>query len=164
MDQFPSQVLTDSEIHTLVDGQASPEKLAALQLRLSLDPAGQATFQKWQRQCDALRGLHKPVLAAPVPKMLQLAAQQSFAAQQEINQWWRWSGMAATCCWHFTRYLGALAKSAVGTDMGETGFQFAADAAVPSFYWIDQGFGYALAGPVPRDVLMKLAEAVYRQL
>lgn len=48
--------------------------------------------------------------------------------------------------------------------MGETGFQFAADAAVPSFYWIDQGFGYALAGPVPRDVLMKLAEAVYRQL
>ena len=96
MDQFPSQVLTDSEIHTLVDGQASPEKLAALQLRLSLDPAGQATFQKWQRQCDALRGLHKPVLDAPVPKMLQLAAQQSFAAQQEINQWWRWGGMAAS--------------------------------------------------------------------
>ncbi|MDP3616925.1 MAG: anti-sigma factor, partial [Rhodoferax sp.] len=32
------------------------------------------------------------------------------------------------------------------------------------FYWIDQGFGYALVGPVPRDSLMKLAQAVYHQL
>ena len=46
----------------------------------------------------------------------------------------------------------------------ETGFQFRADGPVPSFYWIDQGFGYALAGPVPQEALMKLAQAVYRQL
>lgn len=275
MDQLPSQVLTENEIHTLVDGQASPEKLAALRLRLSLDSAGQATLEKWQRQRDVLRGLHQQVLDAPVPKTLQLAAQQSFAAQQEINQWWRWGGMAASVMLAFgvgwlshtawnggaetrlassapsrakmtsefvrqaglahvvyapeqrhpvevaaaeqahlvqwlskrvgkplkvpnlndqgfalvggrllpgeagaraqfmfqdavgtriTLYLGAVAKLPVGTEVDETGFQFAADAAVPSFYWIDQGFGYALAGPVPRDVLMKLAEAVYRQL
>lgn len=67
-----------------------------------------------------------------------------------------------------TLYLGALDKTAVGAgagaDIRETGFQFRADGPVPSFYWIDQGFGYALAGPVPREVLMKLAEAVYRQL
>jgi anti-sigma factor RsiW len=59
---------------------------------------------------------------------------------------------------------GAEDQSPVGSDARETSFRFAADAPVPSFYWIDQGFGYALAGPVPRDVLMKLAEAVYRQL
>ena len=60
----------------------------------------------------------------------------------------------------------ALSRMAPGVaaDIRETGFQFRADGPVPSFYWIDQGFGYALAGPVPRDTLMKLAEAVYCQL
>ncbi len=69
-----------------------------------------------------------------------------------------------------TLYLGAVDKTAAGAGAGagadtrETGFQFRADGPVPSFYWIDQGFGYALAGPVPREDLMKLAEAVYSQL
>lgn len=63
-----------------------------------------------------------------------------------------------------TLYLGALDKSAGSVQARETGFQFVMDAPVPSFYWIDQGFGYALAGPVPRDTLMQLAQAVYRQL
>ncbi|MBA3056757.1 MAG: anti-sigma factor [Gammaproteobacteria bacterium] len=69
-----------------------------------------------------------------------------------------------------TLYLGAVDRTAigagagVGADIRETGFQFRADGPVPSFYWVDQGFGYALAGPVPRETLMKLAEAVYRQL
>jgi anti-sigma factor RsiW len=63
-----------------------------------------------------------------------------------------------------TLYLGAVDKSANGADARETRFQFEADGPIPSFYWIDQGFGYALAGPIPRDALMKLAEAVYRQL
>ena len=60
-----------------------------------------------------------------------------------------------------TLYLGTVDKSPLGADARETSFHFAADAPVPCFYWIDQGFGYALAGPVPRDVLMKLAQAVY---
>lgn len=69
-----------------------------------------------------------------------------------------------------TLYLGAVDKPAIGASAGagadirETGFQYRADGPVPSFYWIDQGFGYALAGPVPRTALMELAEAVYRQL
>lgn len=67
-----------------------------------------------------------------------------------------------------TLYLGAVDKTAIGAgagaDIHETGFQFRTEGPVPSFYWIDQGFGYALTGPVPRDALMKLAEAVYRQL
>lgn len=63
-----------------------------------------------------------------------------------------------------TLYLGAMEKATGGVPAHETGFQFAADGPIPSFYWVDQGFGYALAGPVPRDALMKLAQAVYRQL
>ena len=63
-----------------------------------------------------------------------------------------------------TLYLGAVEKAPADADARETGFHFVADGPIPSFYWIDQGFGYALAGQVPRDTLMKLAEAVYRQL
>ena len=63
-----------------------------------------------------------------------------------------------------TLYLGAMDKAGAGDDTRETGFNFATEAAIPSFYWIDQGFGYALSGPVPRAELMQLAEAVYRQL
>ncbi len=64
-----------------------------------------------------------------------------------------------------TLYLGAVDGSA-GTSVGsrETAFRYSADGPVPSFYWVDQGFGYALSGSVSRDELMQLAELVYRQL
>jgi anti-sigma factor RsiW len=35
---------------------------------------------------------------------------------------------------------------------------------VPGFYWVDQGFGYAIAGKLSRPALQELATAVYRQL
>ncbi|MDO8458971.1 MAG: anti-sigma factor [Burkholderiaceae bacterium] len=63
-----------------------------------------------------------------------------------------------------TLYLGAVDKAPTGAAVAETGFNFASEGAISSFYWIDQGFGYALVGPVPRDSLMKLAQAVYQQL
>lgn len=63
-----------------------------------------------------------------------------------------------------TLYLGAVDKAPGGSGARETRFHFGADGPIPSFYWIDQGFGYALAGQLPREALMNLAEAVYRQL
>ncbi len=42
--------------------------------------------------------------------------------------------------------------------------RFASEGPVPSFYWVDQGFGYALAGKLPREVLLKLATLAYRDL
>lgn len=63
-----------------------------------------------------------------------------------------------------TLYLGAVDKAVGSTVAGETAFRFAQEGAVPSFYWVDQGFGYALAGQVARQELMKLAETVYQQL
>lgn len=65
-----------------------------------------------------------------------------------------------------TLYLGTLeAPAKAGVLSGqETAFRYEPQAGVPSFYWVDQGFGYALAGQLPRDALMKLAQAVYQQL
>ena len=48
--------------------------------------------------------------------------------------------------------------------MDETAFRFANEGGVASFYWVDQGFGYALSGKLPRQALLVLAEAVYKQL
>jgi anti-sigma factor RsiW len=63
-----------------------------------------------------------------------------------------------------TLYLGAMESAAAGVSGKETGFRFESQAAIPSFYWVDQGFGYALAGHLPRASLMQLAQEIYRQL
>jgi len=64
-----------------------------------------------------------------------------------------------------TLYIGTLDANAAGaTAARETAFRFASEGPVPSFYWVDQGFGYALAGKLPRDLLLKLATLAYRDL
>ncbi|NVO05437.1 MAG: anti-sigma factor [Rhodoferax sp.] len=63
-----------------------------------------------------------------------------------------------------TLYLGALEKSANPADLQATQFRFEPDATVPSFYWAEQGFGYALSGQVDRATLMALANSVYGQI
>jgi len=63
-----------------------------------------------------------------------------------------------------TLYLGAVDPAAAGADGRETAFRFAREGGVPSFYWVDQGFGYALTGPLAREALLALATAVHRQL
>lgn len=63
-----------------------------------------------------------------------------------------------------TLYLGAVGDPAKVADRQETAFRFAAEGQLASFYWVDQGFGYALTGRIQRDALMALAQAVYPQL
>jgi anti-sigma factor RsiW len=63
-----------------------------------------------------------------------------------------------------TLYLGAIHGAGTAAARLETAFSFSSAGPVPGFYWVDQGFGYALAGKLPRDSLMKLAQAVYQQL
>jgi anti-sigma factor RsiW len=62
-----------------------------------------------------------------------------------------------------TLYLGAVAAAST-LDRQETAFRFAQEGKVASFYWVDQGFGYALSGELPRPELMTLAQLVYQQL
>jgi anti-sigma factor RsiW len=64
-----------------------------------------------------------------------------------------------------TLYIGTLDANAAGAAAArETAFRFASEGPVPSFYWVDQGFGFALAGKLPRELLLKLATLAYRDL
>ncbi len=63
-----------------------------------------------------------------------------------------------------TLYVGAVTGKGGDASAKETAFSFSSDGPVPGFYWVDQGFGYALAGKLPRETLVTLAETVYGQL
>lgn len=64
-----------------------------------------------------------------------------------------------------TLYVGAVDPATAGTKASaETAFSFTSEAGTSSFYWVDQGFGYALAGRLSRPDLLSLAETVYKQL
>ena len=74
-----------------------------------------------------------------------------------------------------TLYIGTLTGAAPGAKPGlssapaarpsdESSFRFSNDGPVPSFYWSDHGFGYAIAGALDRPALMNLATLAYRQL
>ena len=45
----------------------------------------------------------------------------------------------------------------------ETEFQFREQNGVSAFYWVDDGLAYAIAANAPRDLLLKIAEVIYRQ-
>ena len=62
-----------------------------------------------------------------------------------------------------TLYIGAVA-GAKQRGMEATAFRYATEGSVSTFYWVDQGFGYALSGRLPRQGLLALADAVYKQL
>ena len=46
---------------------------------------------------------------------------------------------------------------------GKTEFQFREQNGVSAFYWADDGLAYAIAANAPRDLLLKVAEVIYRQ-
>jgi anti-sigma factor RsiW len=46
----------------------------------------------------------------------------------------------------------------------ETAFRFAQEKNVGVFYWVDQKLGYALSGEVEKNELLRIANAVYKQL
>lgn len=53
----------------------------------------------------------------------------------------------------------------IGTNSSERGtnFRFEEADGVSTFYWIDNGFGFALSAPIGREALLSLAELIYRQ-
>ena len=54
----------------------------------------------------------------------------------------------------------------VSTDVQnrETAFRYVRESDLHVFYWIDQTLGYALAGDVGKEEMLRLARAVYEQL
>ena len=63
-----------------------------------------------------------------------------------------------------TLYLGALGPVGDVARTPETAFRFAEREGVASFYWVDQGFGYAMNGTIGRARLLQIARAVHEQL
>lgn len=59
------------------------------------------------------------------------------------------------------RRLTLYVQAADGT---ETAFRFQQDGDAATFAWIDQGFGFAVTAVASRDVLLPIAEAIYRGL
>lgn len=51
-----------------------------------------------------------------------------------------------------------------GEPAGDTSFRFASEGRAAAFYWVDDGFGYALTGEAGRAALLPLARVVYEQL
>lgn len=46
----------------------------------------------------------------------------------------------------------------------DTAFRYAQEGKIGVFYWLDGDLGYALSGEIPRNELLAVAEAAYRQL
>jgi anti-sigma factor RsiW len=64
-----------------------------------------------------------------------------------------------------TLYVGALEPGKEdAASSRETAFHFTSEGGAASFYWVDQGFGYALAGRMERPQLLQLANTVHGQL
>ena len=49
-------------------------------------------------------------------------------------------------------------------EVGETSFRFVEKDGISAFYWIDDGFAYAVSAKSDRENLLKAAEAVYKQV
>jgi anti-sigma factor RsiW len=49
-------------------------------------------------------------------------------------------------------------------DDGETSFRVVEQDGLSGFFWVDQGFGYAVMAQLPRGQLLTVAEAVWQQL
>ena len=66
--------LSDADLHAYVDGQAAPERLAAIEAALRDDPALAASVAAVRAQNAALRDAFDPMLAEPIPPRLIEAA------------------------------------------------------------------------------------------
>jgi anti-sigma factor RsiW len=277
MDKQSSELMQD-KINALADGQLPAQEQAETMARLASDPMARETLQAWQAQRDALRALHLPLLQEPIPESLLAAARHSQQSLNQVDQWWRWGGMAAAVVLAFgvgwlshgqlgrldaspiawsqkqsaqafmrqasvahavfspevrhpvevtaaqqdhlvqwlskrlgkplkvpvlsaqgyelvggrllpgdsgaraqfmfqnpagtrvTLYLGAMdGKTMPGAAANkptteQAAFRYSTQGPVASFYWVEQGFGYALSGTLSREELMQLAQLVYPQL
>jgi anti-sigma factor RsiW len=97
MNSTTHQPLSDEEIHALLDGQISSSVLAELEIRLSHDPAAQATLLKWQQQRLALKLLYQGVMDEPVPSSLTNTV-IPVQRPREKASWVRWGGSQRVFC------------------------------------------------------------------
>lgn len=88
-------LVTENELHALVDGQLSPERMVAVQAWLASHPEEAARVDAWARQRAALRARHAAVLDEPLPMALLRAAKRPDPALRRWHRPWLWQ-MAAS--------------------------------------------------------------------
>ena len=71
-------------------------------------------------------------------------------------------GLAAQFMYENTRATTRHCKLRVDVG-GESAFRDREDDGIGAFYWLDEGFGYAIGANADRALLLRLAEIVYRQ-
>ena len=126
-------------------------------IRLDADPSEALT--QISAKVNKMRGQLPPESEDPVIDLQQgqqiAAMYVSFASEQLDNN-------------QITDYLvrGAHVGEPTPQDAlaQSSAFRFESDGPVSSFYWVDDGFGYALSGDLPREVLLALATAIHPQL
>jgi len=74
------------------------------------------------------------------------------------------SGPAAQLMYEDREGKRITAYVAASVEDGQTAFQFRQQDKVSTFYWVDNGKGYALSGEIERAALLDIAKSVYAQL
>ena len=94
MEKINDELMQD-KINALVDGRLPADQQADTQARLALNADAQETLHAWQAQREALRALHCSLLDEAIPETLLAAARRGQKSRQQLDQWWRWGGLAA---------------------------------------------------------------------
>lgn len=99
-----SAVLSDADLHGLVDDQLDPERRAEVLRRTAASPRDRATVEAWQDQGEIIRAAFRDVEREPLPAsldlrkptLLHLASGGPDAVAPSGRRWSRWGGTAAT--------------------------------------------------------------------
>ena len=66
--------ISETELNAYVDGEAFPERQAAIEAWLARNPADAARVKAWRRQIQVLRAAFGRILSEPVPQSLVAAS------------------------------------------------------------------------------------------
>lgn len=172
-------------------GRGNASSLAALSLPWADRDGGQVRAGAWQHRAAVAHAVYAPEVRHPVEvNVAQGSAAEQRAQEEHLTRWLSKrldmpvplfdlrphgfelvggrllpdaNGPSAQLMYqngHGQRVTVYLRKPAAGS---ETAFRFQRDGELGLFYWVEDGFGCALVGKLPREQLLLLADAVYKQ-
>ena len=163
--------------YALVGGRLLPGADGARAQFMFQDPAGVritlyiGAMQPGGAAAPTMPASRSMAAGPPMAGTASMAATPSMAASRSMAAGPPMAGTPSTVATPSTAATPSLTAThpasgaaAAVADLRESAFRFSDDGPVPGFYWVEQGFGYALAGQLTRAQLMQLAQAVYRQL
>ena len=172
-------------------GRGDAPGLAALSLPWSVRDGAQVRAGAWQHRAAVAHAVYAPEVRHPVEvNVAQGSAAEQRAQEEHLSRWLSKrldmpvplfdlrpqgfelvggrllpdaNGPSAQLMYQNgsgQRVTVYLRKPAAGSD---TAFRFQRDGELGLFFWVEDGFGCALVGKLPREQLLLLADAVYKQ-